>query len=282
VVIYDPPRDTYLLPPEHAALLTRAASPENLAVTMQIFPVLGRVEDEIVERFRNGGGVPYSAYHRFHEIMAEESGQTVVATLLDKILPLVPGGLAMLKRGADVLDVGCGRGRALTTMAAAFPNSRFTGYDLCDDAIEAATEDAARRGLNNVTFRALDASEVDEPERYDLITAFDAVHDQRDPARVLENIYEALRPGGVLLMQDIAASRHLEKNIEHPLGTLLYAISCMHCMSVSLAQCGAGLGTCWGRETAEDMLADVGFTNVRFHTLEHDVQNFFAVATKDR
>lgn len=280
VVIYDPQQDTYFLPPEHASVLTRAASPENLAVTMQFFAILGGVEERVVECFHNGGGVPYSAYHRFHEVMAEESGQTVVAVLLDRILPLIPAIDQMLGRGIEVLDVGCGRGRAIMTLATAFPNSRFTGYDLCDDAVAAANAEAAERGLANVRFLARDMSEVDEPERYDLITAFDAVHDQRDPAGVLANIHKALRPGAVLLMQDIAASSHLEKNLEHPLGTMLYTISCMHCMSVSLSQRGAGLGTCWGQETAQRMLTEAGFDDIELHQLEHDIQNFFAVARK--
>ena len=69
------------MPPEHAASLTRAASPNNLAVFAQYLGVMGAVEDGIVECFRRGGGLPYEAYHRFHEVMAEDSGETVVAAL---------------------------------------------------------------------------------------------------------------------------------------------------------------------------------------------------------
>ena len=75
IVNYDFVNGMYHLPPEHAALLTRAASPNNLAVTMQFMSLLGEVEDQVVESFRRGGGVPYSAYSRFHEVMAEESAQ---------------------------------------------------------------------------------------------------------------------------------------------------------------------------------------------------------------
>lgn len=78
IVDYDGGTDRYRLPPEHAALLTRASTPNNMAVTAQWFAVLAGVEDRIVECFRNGGGVPYEAFGRFHEVMAEESGQTVV------------------------------------------------------------------------------------------------------------------------------------------------------------------------------------------------------------
>jgi hypothetical protein len=96
VVEYNPVDGTYRLPPEHAAFLTRAASPNNMAVTAQFVSLLGAVEDRIVESFRLGGGVPYSAYPRFHEVMAEESDQTVGAALMD-ILPLAPRAVEALR-----------------------------------------------------------------------------------------------------------------------------------------------------------------------------------------
>ena len=121
VVEVDARSDTYRLPLEHAACLTRAARPNNAAATAQWIPLLAGVEDRMVECFERGGGVPYAAYDRFHEVMAEESDQTVVAFLVESILPLVPGLPCALGRGIDVLDVGCGSGRALNRMAAAFP-----------------------------------------------------------------------------------------------------------------------------------------------------------------
>src|SRR5215207_5807554 len=99
VVEHDPEAGTYRLPPEHAAWLTRASTPDNIAVAAQFVPVLASVEDRIVESFREGGGVPYSAFGRFHEVMAEDSGQTVLAALTDSILPLVPGLTERLEEG---------------------------------------------------------------------------------------------------------------------------------------------------------------------------------------
>src|SRR5919205_2668347 len=135
IVEHDPEQGTYYLPPEHAAWLTRAASPNNFGVTAQFIPLISSVEDEVIESFENGGGVPYSAFPRFHEAMAEHSGQTVVATLTDHILPLVPGLAERLDSGIDVLDAGCGSGRALNLLARTFPNSSFVGYDISEEAI---------------------------------------------------------------------------------------------------------------------------------------------------
>jgi 2-polyprenyl-3-methyl-5-hydroxy-6-metoxy-1,4-benzoquinol methylase len=280
IIEYDPAKGTYFLPREHAAFLTRAASPNNLASTAQFIPVLASVENEIVESFRNGGGVPYSSYTRFHEVMAEESNQTVVAGLIDAILPLVPGLVKDMREGVDVMDVGCGRGRALILMAGTFPKSRFTGYDFSEEAIADAGAEAARLGLANIRFEARDVARLDESERYDLITAFDAIHDQAAPRKVLKAIARALRPGGVFLMQDIRASSHVHKNIDHPLGTFTYTISCMHCMTVSLALGGEGLGAAWGEEKALELLAESGFRQVEIRRLPHDILNNYYIAKK--
>jgi len=280
VVEYDSDRNTFYLPSEHAAFLTRAAVPNNLAVTAQFVSVLGSVEDQIVECFRHGGGVPYTAFERFHQVMADESEQTVVAGLLDSILPLAPGLSGKLQAGSEVLDVGCGSGRALNTLARAFPASRFNGYDFSEEAVGAAQREADRQGLTNVRFEVRDVTRLEESERYDLITAFDAIHDQVKPARVLRGIAEALRPGGTFLMQDIRGSRHVEKNLAHPIAPFLYTISAMHCMTVSLAAGGDGLGTMWGEETAVEMLAEVGFRNVEVRQLPHDIMNNFYIARK--
>ncbi|HYO63698.1 MAG TPA: class I SAM-dependent methyltransferase, partial [Pyrinomonadaceae bacterium] len=213
VVEYDAGANTFHLPPEHAAFLTRAASPNNLAVTAQFVSVLGAVEDQIVGCFREGGGVPYSAFTRFHEVMAEESNQTVVSGLLDSILPLAPGLTDKLRSGINVLDVGCGSGRAINALAKAFPQSRFTGYDISEEAVRNARREADRQRLENVRFEVRDVTAIGEQEQYDLVTAFDAVHDQARPALVLRGIADALRPGGTFLMQDIRGSRHVEKNL---------------------------------------------------------------------
>ncbi len=280
IVVFDPDKGTYHLPAEHAAYLTRAASPDNLAVVAQFIPLLGQVEDPIVECFKNGGGVPYAKFPRFHTVMAEESGQTVVAALIDSILPLAPGVADALGKGIDVLDVGCGSGRAINMLAKNFPTSRFAGYDISEEAIGAAKNEAKRLGLTNARFEVADVARLNGSAGYDLITAFDSIHDQAAPAEVLAGIVRLLRPGGTFLMQDIAGSSHVHKNMDHPVAPLMYTISCMHCMTVSLSAGGAGLGAMWGRELAEKMLGDAGFTSVDVKQLPHDFLNLYYVAKR--
>lgn len=285
ILDYEPASQHYRLPECHAALLTRAASPDNIAVFAQYIGVLGQVEDRIIDCFRNGGGVGYEHYPRFHEVMAEDSGQTVLAGLDEHIMPLIGHLIPELEHGIRVLDIGCGRGSALLHLAEQYPNSEFIGYELSREALSYARTQAIRLELSNIRFEQRDLTGFDmtaEPERYDLITAFDAIHDQIAPQSVLDGIHRSLKDGGTFLMQDIRASSHLEKNLEHPIAPLLYTLSTMHCMTVSLSGNGAGLGTMWGEEMAIEMLNRAGFDKIEIHQLAHDFQNNFYVMTKQQ
>lgn len=280
VVDYDPQLQIYHLSAEHAALLTRVAGADNLAIYTQHVSNLATVQDQIEECFHHGGGVHYTEFHHFHEIMEEDSNVNIVDALESTILPLVSGLSERLEAGIEVLDLGCGRGNALKRMAQLFPNSRFTGIDFSQEAIEFAQADVERMKLQNLRFQVQDAATFAATEQYELITTFDAIHDQAHPLTVLGNIYRALKPDGVYLMQDIAGSSHVHNNLEHPLAPLLYTISTMHCMTVSLANGGEGLGTMWGKEKALELLAQAGFTDTAVHQLEHDIFNYYYISTK--
>jgi SAM-dependent methyltransferase len=278
---YDAAAGTYSLPAGHAAWLTRAAGMRNMATGMQYIGLLALVEDQIVDCFRHGGGVPYSAYPKFQAIRAEESRAEQDATLIGKTLPLVPGLTGRLEDGIDVADVGCGSGYAVNLMAATFPRSRFTGFDFSGPGIAQARAEAERDGLPNARFAERDAAYLGENARFDFITTFDAIHDQARPDLVLAGIAAALRPGGVYLCVDTAASSNLAENLNHPLAPFMYTVSTMHCMTVSLADGGMGLGTMWGEQTARRMLAEAGFTSVEAHRLDGDIVDAYFIATKD-
>ncbi len=283
VVEVEPETLRFSLPAEHAAFLTRAVPADNMAVFTQYIAVLGGVEDDIVECFRHGGGVPYSGFPRFHEVVAEDSGQSILSSLESHILPLVPGLTDRLARGIRMLDAGCGSGRILNRLAALYPRSRFVGMDLSAEAIGTARAEGARAGNDNVEFFAVDLSDFDqtaEPEAFDFVTTFDAIHDQGKPLNVLKGIHRTVKPDGVYLMQDINGTSHVDRDLDHPVGTFLYTASCMHCMTVSLAQGGEGLGTMWGEEKTRDYLRQAGFRSITTNRLAHDIMNNWYVVTK--
>jgi len=282
VVEYDPAHRTYWLPPEHAAALTRAAGMNNLAFYTQYVGMCGLVEEKVIRCFEHGGGVHYANYPEFQRLQAEESAALFESHLVNAILPLAPSMPDRLAAGIDVCDIGCGQGRAVHVMASAYPSSRFTGMDFADEAVAVARLDASGLELTNAEFSRTDICEQDalEPSTYDLITAFDTIHDLAAPRQALANIAQALRRGGVFVMMDYTASSRLEDNIGHPIGSVLYGISVFHCMTVSLAQQGEGLGTVWGEQRARMFLAEAGFQRVEVKQIPADPMHTFFIATR--
>lgn len=280
IIEYDPSTEKYLLPKEHSAFLTRKSGIDNLAVLAQYVSLMGNVEDKIVECFRNGGGLPYSEYPKFQQLQAEETARIFDSKLISHILPLIPDINNKLNNGIKVLDIGCGRGHAINLMGKAFPNSKFTGCDISHEGISSAKEEAKNLGLTNVQFEIKDALLVEELGKFDLITAFDTIHDQTQPTKVLKAINASLNNDGFFLMQDIAASSRVEKNIDSMLAPTLYTISTMHCMTVSLAFDGEGLGTMWGKELAVKKLDEAGFKDIEVKNIEGDIMNYYYLSKK--
>jgi SAM-dependent methyltransferase len=263
IVEYEPPGRTYRLPPEHALLLTGQSS-RNVTTLAAMFPLLTRVIPDVVKAFREGGGVPYAAYQpEFAGLMDGRSRPRYDELLFGKYLGSVDGLLARLEAGIRVADIGCGTGYCVNLMARRFPRSRFVGYDFSEEAIARARAEATRMGVANAAFEAQDVTRLRVDVPFDLITAFDAIHDQIAPAEVLRRVREALAPGGTFLMLDVCASSNLEDNVDVPMSAFIYTVSTLHCMTVSLAHGGTGLGTAWGHQVATRMLREAGFTSVQ-------------------
>lgn len=280
IVDYDPVNETFQLPDEHRTLVTRAGGPLNIANTLQYIALMGRVEDDVVEAFSTGEGVPYDRFPAFQALMAEQSATRFDAALIDEMIPNIPGAVDALTSGVHLADVGCGQGHALLLLAAAFPNSTFTGFDFSAEAIERANATASRSGLTNVTFVQRDAATLDEHEMFALITTFDAIHDQAHPKKVLANIFAALEPGGRYLCVEPKAESDLADNLDDPIAPYVYTISTMHCMSVSIAGGGEGLGTAWGTDRIKAYLADAGFRDIETHDVKADRTNTHFAARK--
>jgi SAM-dependent methyltransferase len=270
IVDYDPSARRYALPAEHAACLTGPGS-LNLAPMSQITPLLAAHVPGVARAFREGGGVPYDAFRpEFTQVMDGLSRGLMDGQLLDGILPLTGDLPDRLAAGVRVADVGCGTGHAVNLMARAYPSSTFVGYDIGDDAITAARTEAADWRLTNAQFEVLDVTRLPADPPFAAVFAFDAIHDQVDPAGVLERVRAALAPDGVFVMMDVKGASAVEDNVGNPFAPWFYGISTLHCMTVSLAHGGAGLGTMWGEQLALRMLADAGFGEVTLHDVPDD------------
>jgi len=262
VIGYDPLSAAYTLPLEHAVCLTGEGA-SNIARLSLFTSMLGKHVGAVATAFREGGGVPYSKFRpEFTDVMDTMSRNVFDESLVNGLLPLAPGVTELLTSGARAADVGCGTGHALVLLAKAFPASTFVGYDLAEDAIARARAEAAEAGLTNVSFEVCDVAHLSVDKPFDVIFSFDTIHDQVDPAAVLANIHAALVAGGPYVMVEPYSSSNLEDNVGNPIAPLMYAVSTLHCMTISLAHGGAGLGTAWGEQRARQMLADAGFGEV--------------------
>jgi SAM-dependent methyltransferase len=207
--------------------------------------------------------VSYSEYRPdFTEAMDASWRLLYDGLLIKGFLPVAKGLPERLRAGIRVADIGCGTGHAVNLMAREYPASTFVGYDLGEDAIARARAEAREMGLGNARFEMLDVTRLAPEPTFDLITSFDSIHDQRDPAAALRRIAGALAPDGIYLMVEPKASSKLEENIGNPFAPYIYGMSVLHCMTVSLAEGGAGLGTAWGEQLARRMLGEAGFGSV--------------------
>jgi 2-polyprenyl-3-methyl-5-hydroxy-6-metoxy-1,4-benzoquinol methylase len=273
-------QDVYFLPPERAAVLTRNAGNNNLGVYTQEIPLLTACAMEWVnDAFKTGDGVPFCRYPDFQDFMGELSDAKHQQVLIDKFLPTVDNGRlsVRLADGIRVCDLGCGNGVAMNLMAEAFPKSRFTGIDNHEEAIRNARNSARTMGLSNAAYNVLDAATLNGKkeyfQRFDYISAFDAIHDQSHPLDALKGIKYMLAPGGVFSMIDINAGSNHADNMDHPMGPFLYTVSLMHCMPIGLNDQGSGLGMMWGKEKAEALLREAGFDKIELMEMEHDPFN---------
>ena len=277
-IAYDPASRRFMLPPEHAPVLAQEAGPLFMGAEYhQLQGVLG-IFDPLLRAFREGGGVPQSAYHGSWWDGLDRSSAIYCANfLVQQWIPAMPEVQAGLERGIAVADVGCGRGRALVTLAQAYPNSHFVGYDVFEPTIAAATANAEAAGVGDrVRFAYLDAAKG-LPEQYDFITTFDVIHDSADPLGLLGAIRAALAPDGTYMCLEFNARETLEEN-HSPVGPYVYGASVFYCMTTSLAQGGVGLGTVGLPESrVREYCAAAGFGSVRRLPLEDPLRAIFAI-----
>ncbi|MBW1893715.1 MAG: class I SAM-dependent methyltransferase [Deltaproteobacteria bacterium] len=279
--------DLFYLPTEHGDLLTRSSGSDNLGVYSQEIPLLTMCAMEgVVNGFSTGEGISYDHYPRFQQFMTELANAKHMEVLVNCFLPSVGHGkiIKLLSQGIDVCDLGCGEGVAAILMAEAFPNSRFTGIDISNEALNTGKANARSRGLINIEFIRQDAAKIkDDPNMaasFDYITAFDAIHDQSRPLDALKSVHAMLKPDGIFSMVDIAAQSSIQGNMNHPMGQFLYTVSLMHCMPVGLMDNGTGLGMMWGEEKAIKMLGLADFSHVEVLKIPRDSFNLHYFCNK--
>jgi len=260
-VEYDPESGKYRLPPEHAAVLADETSPFFVGGFLEMIVPSVIQAPKLVKAFKNGKGVPQSAYPpEIFEAMERGSLPWYRHKLVQQWIPTMPDVQAKLAEGGSALDVGCGSGRAAIAIAKAFPNAKVSGYDNHAGSVERARANAKAEGVaKRVTFKVVDAKRMKGP-KFDFITTFDVVHDSADPVGLMKSIRRSLAPGGSYLMLEMNCSPNVNENINF-IGKFIYTVSTLYCMTQSLAQGGEGIGAAMGEPKARELAAAAGFTD---------------------
>ena len=274
---YDPESRKYFMNEEQEFVLGNEDSPMFVGGVFHFTAPSVCNTPRILDAFRNGGGISYAEIgDEIPEAIERFFRPGYVHFLVKDWLSTVPGLTARLARGTDIADVGCGCGQSTIAMAKAFPSSKVLGIDFHGPSIERARRLAATHSLANVEFLQAPAHEIPKDRRYGLICSFDCIHDMVDPRATLRAIRDALADDGVYIWSEPNASAHAHEN-RNPIGKVFHAISPLHCMTVSLAHDGEGLGTVIGEEGARALASEVGFSGFERLEIQTPFNQFFAL-----
>ena len=278
-VDYDSRSRSFSVPAERTPVLAQEGGPMFLGGAFQQLAGLFGPLDQLVDAFRTGGGVPQDAYPAdLRDGMERMSAGWFNNMLVPQWIGALPHVRAKLAAGARAADIGCGAGRALLQLAAAFPASSFVGYDMFAPAVDRATGNAREAGVaDRVRFEQRDAT-TGIPEIFDLITMFDSLHDVADPVAALSAVRHALSPDGVLLLMEIQSGDQFEQNAG-PMATILYGTGLLYTTPVALANGGNDFGIMgFGEPVVRRLCHEAGFTMVRRLPVANPVNALYEVA----
>ena len=262
-VVYHPSSETYELTLEQAMVLANEDSPLFLPPAWEVPASMWFDEEKTIEAFRTGRGIGWDEHNpRLYRGVAAFYRNAYQGQLVSDWLPALENGTEKLNAGAKIADIGCGHGHSTIIMAEAFPGSRFWGFDIHPDSIEAARGNAKKRGVGErVTFEVADAKNY-SAQGFDLICFFDCLHDMGDPVGAARHAREALSPNGSIMLVEPYANDRVEDNL-NSIGRLYYSASTTLCCARSLSEEGLALGAQAGEKKLARILKEAGFRTIR-------------------
>lgn len=259
--------------------------PESLASVGPLFdllPAVNRVYPTcLVDAYRTGGGIPYADY-ALHDAQGDFNRPAYVNLLASDWLAQIPGLSGRLQStGAQAAEIGCGEGWAAISLARAFPEIRVDGYDNDDASIAAARRYAAEAGVSDrARFEVLDVTRDlppgITPGSYDLVMAFEMIHDLARPVEALATMRRLGKPDAVHLVMDEKVAETFEAPTENPVERLMYAASVLHCLPVGRSETPSeATGTVMRPATFKAYALRAGFTTVDLLPIQHDLFRFY-------
>lgn len=267
------------LPPAHAEVLADPESLDYLAPLAQIVVGAAHPVDKVLEVYRHGGGVAYGEYGA--DLREGQAGMNR-AMFLNLIgtdwLPAIPDLDRRLSAepGARIADIGCGLGWSSIGMAQAYPKVQVDGYDMDAPSVATARKNALEAGLDaRVRFHVRDAADPGLKGRYDLVTAFECIHDMSDPVRALRTMLHLAGDSGTVLVMDERVADIFAPNGSE-VEQIFYGFSVLHCLPVGMAeQPSAGTGTVMRADTLRQYAADAGYCDVEILPIDNYFFRFY-------
>jgi SAM-dependent methyltransferase len=273
-----PDERRYVLPAEHAEVLLDPDSPTYLAPMARMMVAASQQLPALMEAYRSGGGVGWA---RYGPDMSEgqEAGNRpfYVASMADWIEHGLPDVHARLTLpDAKVADVGCGGGWSSISIARAYPGVEVQGFDLDEPAIERARANAEAADVSDrVTFHAVDPSEAGPTHRYDLVTAFECIHDMPHPVPVLATMHSIVDEGGAVMVMDEGVAETFTVPGDD-LERLMYGFSTLVCLPDGMAHPDSvGTGTVMRPATMERFAREAGFSGIEILPIEAGFWRFY-------
>lgn len=280
---YDPKTRRFILPDEHAVVLLEQDNLSYVIPFVCYVPSFAAVIDKLIEAFRTGGGVPFEAYGKDTvEAIGVGNRPMFVNWYVEKWMPAMPDIERRLKQqGGWVADIGCGTGWSSIALAQGFPNIRIDAIDVDSTSIEEAQRNANQAGISKqVTFylspieefRAKNGAE----KKYDLVTAFECIHDMPYPVKALQEMHEMVAPDGVVLVADELVGETLEENNGSFLGQLFYNFSVLHCLPQAMVYPdSAATGAVMPVSKLESYAKKAGFSRVDVLSIDNPLWRFY-------
>jgi SAM-dependent methyltransferase len=274
----DPRARRFSLLPAHAAVLT---DPERLdylgSLPQTAVGALSPIH-HVVDAYRTGEGIEFHEYGAdLHEGQAALNRPLFVNELGTEWLPSLEDVDAKLRAGGRVADVGCGHGWSSIGIARAYPEATVHGIDADAASIERARENAAAyEAGTRLSFTHADAADVsaESDTPYDLVTAFECVHDMSDPVSVLSTMRSLVEPDGTVLIMDERVAESFTPGAG-PVEEFMYGWSVFHCLPVSLVDDGVGTGTVMREETLRGYATEAGFSSLDVLPIENEFFRFY-------
>lgn len=262
---------------DHAAVLCDSESLAFFTPFAQLVAAACVQLPALVEAYRTGGGVEWSEYGEvMRKGQADANRPLFLHVLGSDWLPSLPRVHHALTEGGAVADIGCGDGWSSIGIGMAYPTARVDGFDVDKVSVDVAAGHAAAYGLDDrVRFHAADAAQAEGDGSYDLVTAFECVHDMPDPVAVLRAARRLVSADGTVLVMDERVPDEFTGPGD-PVEQLMYGMSLLICLPDGLShEHSVGTGTVMRPATLRQYALAAGFSDVEILPIEHELFRFY-------